>query len=273
MNYVNEAIKRQPFSDKSEMDEAIKEHIAEHGKALNDTTIEILRLLSRYAVKYPGVAFLKYGTIARAIGKSRITVIRNITKLVIAGIIEKVAVMREVNGGNGANMYVIKPSKLTDDTPAVISRKESEKATETRLEDVKTESEPCSFNKLNTFINNTYSNRPQSLYETFKSTVNNFVNDSKLTNKLYGIFVAQTSYFSNRTEFLTEGLEALRIAFMATKRKSIRNLAGYYNGVLSQLLDKQYEAMNEELFEGYYEKEQRKARQQLAEELNELGVY
>jgi hypothetical protein len=36
------------------------------------------------------------------------------------------------------------------------------------------------------------------------------------------------------------GLQALKTAIFATKRKKIRNLAGYYNGVLDRMLDDLY---------------------------------
>ncbi|XYY59585.1 hypothetical protein ACNSPU_17030 [Bacillus velezensis] len=42
------------------------------------------------------------------------------------------------------------------------------------------------------------------------------------------------------------GLEAVRQTFIATKRKSIRNLAGYYNGVLDRMLDRLFVARFDE---------------------------
>ncbi|WP_282062890.1 hypothetical protein [Bacillus pumilus] len=36
------------------------------------------------------------------------------------------------------------------------------------------------------------------------------------------------------------GLNALRIAFIGVKRKHIRNIVGYYNGILTNLFDNLY---------------------------------
>ena len=40
------------------------------------------------------------------------------------------------------------------------------------------------------------------------------------------------------------GLIALKTTLIATKRKKIRNLAGYFNGVLDRMLDRLYYDIN-----------------------------
>ncbi|MDW7616994.1 hypothetical protein SC499_20310 [Peribacillus simplex] len=87
-------------------------------------------------------------------------------------------------------------------------------------------------------------------YGQFREMVANFVSDRKLTNRLYGIYLAQTNYLRGAYEsakLLAEGIEALKVTFFATKRKSIINVGGYYNGTLSKLLDGLYEATMSEL--------------------------
>ncbi|MEK5107237.1 hypothetical protein MHI57_10835 [Cytobacillus sp. FSL K6-0129] len=94
------------------------------------------------------------------------------------------------------------------------------------------ENEPFNSFKQNTVINNTY--------RAFKQSVEYYVKDAKLTNKLYGIYIAQTSYIKNCHEsidLLNCGIEAVMTTFKATKRKAIRNIAGYYHGVLDRVLD------------------------------------
>ncbi|MGX4199812.1 tyrosine-type recombinase/integrase [Bacillus sp. JK74] len=81
----------------------------------------------------------------------------------------------------------------------------------------------------------------QNTYAAFKSAVNTFVSDRRLTNKLYGIYLAHTLYLKGvyAADILQGiGLEAVRQTFIATKRKPICNLAGYYNGVLDRMLDR-----------------------------------
>ncbi|MDJ1630639.1 hypothetical protein QNN00_08645 [Bacillus velezensis] len=45
------------------------------------------------------------------------------------------------------------------------------------------------------------------------------------------------------------GLEAVRQTFIATKRKPIRNLAGYYNGVLDRMLDRLFATRFDEMID------------------------
>ena len=71
MNYLS---KYQSFANKYELNEAIASHLNDHRHKLYDTDRDILTLLSRYAVKYPGVAHLKVGTIAKSVNKSDRTV-------------------------------------------------------------------------------------------------------------------------------------------------------------------------------------------------------
>lgn len=66
----------------------------------------------------------------------------------------------------------------------------------------------------------------------------------------YGIYLAHTSFLKGvyDSETLEEiGLYAVRQTFVATKRKHIRNLAGYYNGMLDRMLDRLYETRFDEL--------------------------
>ncbi|WP_079707598.1 helix-turn-helix domain-containing protein [Paraliobacillus ryukyuensis] len=203
MGYVSLAIQKQTFANKSEMNEAIKVHIANHSTDLPDTAIEILQLLPRYACKYPGVAFLKNATIAKLIGKSRVTVIRNVNKLVNSGIIEKVSIMREINGGNGSNLYVIRgiadirksETCFVNDTPQPIHRTEATKPTESSEKQPKGYPEPVSLLNYNKSITCTYSERRLApTYKRFKNSIEQFVekDERKLVIRLYGVYLGNT---------------------------------------------------------------------------------
>lgn len=124
----------------------------------------------------------------------------------------------------------------------MLPRQAAEKPTETKPEAPKRENEAVISQSKLKLLRNTYS--------AFKSAVNTFVSDRKLTNKLYGIYLAHTSYLKGvyAANTLQEiGLEAVRQTFIATKRKAIRNLAGYYNGVLDQMLDRLFDARFDDL--------------------------
>ncbi|MEC1670601.1 MULTISPECIES: helix-turn-helix domain-containing protein [Bacillus subtilis group] len=233
--YTKEASKMTSFRSVDELNDAIRTHIYRNKSDLTPAAIEVLKVLSRHAVKTLGVAYLKLATIAELIGKHRVTVIRSIKRLINLGIIHKEIKYRPVSGGNGANMYIILPAFKTDVTPSVLPRQAAEKPTKTKAEVLKRENEAVISQSENKLLRNTYA--------AFKSAVNTFVSDRKLTNKLYGIYLAHTSYLKGvyAADTLQEiGLEAISQTFIATKRKAIRNLSGYYNGVLDRMLDRLY---------------------------------
>ncbi|MGQ8967565.1 helix-turn-helix domain-containing protein [Bacillus subtilis] len=239
--YTKEASKMASFRSVDELNGAIRTHIYRNKSDLTPAAIEVLKVLSRHAVKTPGVAYLKLATIAELIGKHRVTVIRSIKRLINLGIIRKEIKYRPVTGGNGANIYIILPAVKTDVTPSVLPRQAAEKPTEVKPEAPERENESVISQSKLKFLQNTYA--------VFKSAVNTFVSDQKLTSKLYGIYLAHTSYLKGvyAADTLQEiGLEAVRQTFIATKRKSIRNLAGYFNGVLDRMLDRLYAARFDE---------------------------
>ena len=139
--YTKEATKMASFRSVDELNGAIRTHIYRNKSDLTPAAIEVLKVLSRHAVKTLGVAYLKLATIAELIGKHRVTVIRSIKRLINLGIIRKEIKYRPVSGGNGANMYVILPATKADVTPSVLPRQAAEKSTETKPEAPKRENE------------------------------------------------------------------------------------------------------------------------------------
>jgi hypothetical protein len=241
MQYLREY---QTFESVAELNAAIKSHLYANNFDLNDTDKYVLTIIAQHAAKYPGVAHLKAATIADKVGKSIVTVRRVINRLVNFGIIEKVPTLRKVSGGKGANILRILPY----DQSAMTSRQQPENPHDNGVEAPKSKSEtitPLSYENT-VIINNTYQAdkpRRQSPYNRFKKFVENFVNDRKLTNKLYGIYLAQTKPLKqafNAAELLEIALDAVKAAFMATKRKPIRSITGYFNNTLDRMLDDLY---------------------------------
>ncbi|MEC1157577.1 hypothetical protein [Cytobacillus horneckiae] len=139
-----------------------------------------------------------------------------------------------MSGGQGANIIQILPASSIDDQAEVSMRQDAVEPVVASDGHIENENEPFISFKQNTVINN-------NTYCMFKQSVSYFVNDSQLTNKLYGIFLAQTSYIKHcyeSSELLDCGIEAVMTTFKATKRKPIRNMAGYYHGVLDRVLDR-----------------------------------
>jgi DNA-binding MarR family transcriptional regulator len=227
------------FETIDQLNETVREYKRLFAAELNPTEIAVLNLLHRYSAKYTGVSFLRKGKIAELIGKSRRTVIRVCNRLEALGIIRQYEIARPTDKRQTSNAIVIQPQKPVETanvTPEATGNVTPNKTTSSL--------------KQNSYVYNTYASQvlPQSItpYVRFKNTVGYFVEDLKLTNKLYGIYLAQTSYIREHhtaEELLCAGLEAVRIAFTATKRKRLRNIAGYFHGTLERLLDRLYEAI------------------------------
>lgn len=225
----------QTFQSKQQLNEAVSDHLAMHRYNLTETVRKVLTVISRYAVKFPGVAHLKAATIAESIGMSEKTVRRAVNHLQDLRIVRKVVTNRKVSGGQGANIMQILPFENVVVQAKVSKREEAVKPVIPSVQPSENSSEPYYSLKQNNVINNTY-----SAYVQFAKMVGNFVSDQKQTNKLYGIYLAQTVCLRTAyepSELLSEGIGALKIAFSATKRKAIHNLCGFYSGVLTKRLD------------------------------------
>ncbi|MEK5426974.1 helix-turn-helix domain-containing protein [Cytobacillus sp. FSL R7-0680] len=236
MHYL---IEYKTFQSKHEMNEAVAEHLSEHRYDLSETDRTVLNTIACYSVKYAGASHLKAATLAKLVGKSDKTVRRSINRLCELRIIRKVVMMRPVSGGNGANIIQILPFDARNDQPESSNREEAVKPVVASDKTPISENKPFNFINQNNIINNTYC-APTTPYVRFKQSVAYYVKDAKLTNKLYGIYLAHTSFLRNCHEsidLLNCGIEAVMTTFKATKRKAIRNITGYYHGVLDRVLD------------------------------------
>ena len=242
MNYLTNY---QPFTNKHELNEAVSAHLTRSKYELNETDRDVLVMLSRYAVKYPGVAHLKISTIAKTLKKSDRTIQRSIRKLEHLLIIERKPFMRQVTGGYGANLYIFLP-------PNVISNlspcEEEVKSSTPTVESTNLENEPIlSISNKDPYIHNTYEQVPVTHYTRFKNCIQSFKGEDNqpLISRLYGVYRAQVlrllkfDIYKEKTElFEVLSIQAINITFQATKKKKIRNLFGYYDGVLRGLIDK-----------------------------------
>jgi len=234
MQYLNEY---KTFDNVDQLNNAIKAHLVEHKFELNETDRQTLTFIARHAVKYPGVAHLKTETIAQAVGKSKRTVQRVIRKLERLGIIERLTFFRKIKGGYGANVYrvispvsrranVVEPCEPTDE------QAENQNETNNLL------------NSNNNYKNNTY---VKTFYDQFRELINHTLGnvEKSLIYRLYGVYKAHSTPLLRMNAFNREdvemiGWQALKTAIMATKRKKIRNLAGYFNGVLDRMYERLY---------------------------------
>ncbi|MBA9028483.1 helix-turn-helix domain-containing protein [Peribacillus huizhouensis] len=245
------------FASVEELNEAILLHL--DSLELTKTETEVLLLLARYSCVYPGVSFLCKTKIAEMIGKSRRTVIRVCLKLEQLGAIRQYEMKRTTDMKQTSNAIVIQFIQKEKLVQTDLSSTKEDVVTQEMPENV-TPKSCIPFKQKNKELDHTYQDGHSSAYQRFKGMIHNFVSDCPLVDKLYGIYVAQTHYIKNvytQEELLHIGISAIKTCFQATKRKKIRNLAGYYNGTLSNMLDQLYydsvfpnfdeEATNEEL--------------------------
>ncbi|USK59191.1 helix-turn-helix domain-containing protein [Peribacillus asahii] len=229
------------FESVSDLNEAIRHYKRLFADELNKTELAVLDLLAQHSCKYPGVSFLRKTKLGELIGKSRRTMIRVCKRLETLGIIRQYEMKRNSDMQQTANAIVIQ-APVTQAPTESVTQKNSDSPKLENIKDINTYPPEKSVDLQPRKVSTPYSQ--------FRDRVNNFVKNRKLTNRLYGIYLAQTKHLRvayEPTELLTEGIEAIKVTFQATKRKAIKNLYGYYSGTLRKLLDGLYEATMAEL--------------------------
>jgi DNA-binding Lrp family transcriptional regulator len=202
----------------------LNESIRKHSANLTGTMAAVLDVLSRHSCKYPGVSFLTKTNIGKLVGKSRRTIIRVCQRLEEQGIIRQYEMKRSSDMQQTSNAIVILPVKICD-----VAQNQAP-VTQAPSENVTPINSPSLSNQP--LLHNTST----SPYVRFKQ----LIADKKLRNKIYGIWLAHTSYLKNVYDadvLLNVGVTAVMTTFKADK---VRNAAGYYNGVLDRMLDKLY---------------------------------
>jgi hypothetical protein len=236
------------FDTIAEMDAAAEQHLSLHWDNLTKSDRQVLDVIRRYSVKY-GAAHVKHGTIEDVTGKSNVTVRRAIRKLVKLEIIEKVHYIRPVMSGLGANIYIILPF---DDQGKMNDRDHDEKSyNDEDNKQVSKDEALLSKSLLRSKYNYTSPADSQklstSLFSRMKELLSGTIGDTKLAREFYGIHRATSGrmlkydiYKDDKHIFEDLAYRALMITVMATKKKAIRNMLGYFKGVLDKLVDETY---------------------------------
>ena len=129
-------------------------------------------------------------------------------------------------GGQGANLYIFKPYHQLEEVPVA-----TEVCEEKPVEDVNQEIEQV----------------PVTHYTRFKNLVQSYTGEENadFASQLYGIYRAQsirlmkfTIHADKGELFETLALQAVTILFQATKKKTVHNLFGYFDGIYRELIDK-----------------------------------
>ena len=207
--------------------------------------LTIMEYLKRHSCRFLGVSFKGKRKIAVDLQMSDRTIIRACHRLEKLGFIKQYAMKRSSDMQQTVNAIVFQPFDN--------GKKQSVRQKAEEMSDQKNNI-PL---KQDSLLHNTYQpSAPKTFYYQFKAFIQNTIGENQsLINRLFGVYKAQTAvlirYGAYSKTFVEQaGYEALKTAVMATKIKNIRNLPGYFNGVLDQILDRMvHEEMQQILLE------------------------
>ncbi|MCM3572526.1 helix-turn-helix domain-containing protein [Mesobacillus subterraneus] len=219
------------FRSQQTMDETIYAHI-EHLRSneVPESVIDVLLFFGRSSLRVLGVSFAKYDTIAESIGKSKSTVIRAVKTLKQYGMIDVIPTLKKwgcYGHSRKKSVNVIRVLNVSM-TPQADTAEATANANEGTLSDTVITTEPIILKQQELL------HKTSQPYTRFKS----LISDKKLRNKIYGIWLAHTSYirdYYDQDTLVDIGIQAIMITF---KSRKARSKTSYYNGVLDRLLDR-----------------------------------
>ncbi|MDV6378190.1 hypothetical protein ORD22_08005 [Sporosarcina sp. GW1-11] len=231
------------FATKEQLDAAARTHADIHYNAMNKTDRAVLEMIRCYSVKYLA-AHLKHETMEKKLGLSNSTIRRALRKLAKLEIIERVQFVRPVLNGLGANIYVILP---VTDQGEMDSPEKADEPCHDAVSDVVSQKEASFLKSTNIKQQSKTSHlADEQLSTTLFSKMKNVLALTGDTSKARDLFAIYRSLSNRMLRFeIHQGKEKLfeelayraaRISVMATKTKNIRNVAGYFSGVLRQLI-------------------------------------
>lgn len=96
------------FKNKEELNYTIRAFLYHYKHKLTPAAIQTLKIISRFAIKIPGVCWAKIATIAKLAEKARRTIQRALDLLEEFGIVKRIKTIRK-NGGYGHSVIIIQP--------------------------------------------------------------------------------------------------------------------------------------------------------------------
>jgi DNA-binding Lrp family transcriptional regulator len=196
---------------------------------LKRNLLTVMEYLKRHSCKFFGVSFKGKRKIAADLEMSDKTITRLCKRLEVLGFIKQYAMKRSSDMQQTSNAIVIQPAKT-----------ENVRQKAVKMSDQKNNI----FLKQNQLLNNTYSAKSVTFYQRFRNLVENMIGQNQsLVSRLYGVYRAHSTALIKHGAFDKQDVEnismtALHTAIIRTKTKKIRNLAGFYNGVLNKMLDR-----------------------------------
>lgn len=196
--------------------------------------LTIIEYIKRHSCRFFGVSYKGKRKIAADLEMSDKTITRLCKRLEVLGFIKQHAMKRSSDMQQTSNAIVIQPMKMASENENV------------RQEAIKMSDQENKISlKQDHLLHNTYQPAaPVSFYRRFKEFVSMTIGeDQPLISRLYGVYKAHTTVLTKygayeSTTVEDVGYKALRASVMAMKSKRIKNLPGFYNGVLDRMLDR-----------------------------------
>ena len=157
--------------------------------------------------------------------------------------------------GLGANIYAILPF---NDQSKMTTPEKADKPCDSKSEAVEVETESLFSKSLLTKDLKRTSPAEQSsttLFGKMKALLSTTIGEDSLARRIFGVYRCRSLYMlkfsihEDKAELFEDlAIQALHISVQATKRKNIRNIPGYFDGVLRELID---EALFSDIFKEY----------------------
>jgi DNA-binding Lrp family transcriptional regulator len=223
------------FQSIEELNKTVRQYKENFKTKLSKSTVAVLDQLHRYSAKYIGVSFRTKNHIAEGLDISRKTVQRACKVLEDLGIIKQLEMKRKSDMRQTSNAIIILPivNDVQQDIPKIKEECPTIKTTPVLKQNIiKERNEPLSAD----FVSN-------KVPKQFSNYVQYFYNNRHTVEELFSVVSIQTRYFYHYSEYdrVSLGLEAFKQMIRNIKLgKKIKNVFGYYFGIVKNLLDQEY---------------------------------
>jgi DNA-binding Lrp family transcriptional regulator len=231
------------FNDINELNKTVRQYKEIFADQLNKSTLAVLDQLHRYSAKYIGVSFRTKNHIAESLNISRKTVQRACRVLEDLGIIKQLEMKRKSDMRQTSNAIIFMPivEDVQQDKPEIKEECPTIKTTPVLKQNIiKERNEPLNCE----FVSN-------KVPKEFTEYVQYFYSNPQTIEELFSVVSLQTQYLFHYSvkDRVSLGLEAFKQMIRNIKLgKKIKNVFGYYFGIVKNLLDQEYL----ELLEGEY---------------------
>lgn len=231
------------FKTIEELNMTVRKYKENFAEQLNKSIMLVLEQLHRYSVKYIGVSFRTKNHIAVSLNISRKTVQRACKVLEDLGVIKQFEMKRKSDMRQTSNAIIIVPfeENVQQDTQENKEICPAKKTTSISLKQNinKERNEPLNIDWVSSRVPKKFINYVQYFY-----------NNAQTVEELFSVVSIQTRYLYHYSEpdRINLALNAFKQLIRNIKlgKKKIRNIFGYYFGIVKNLLDQEYwELLNE----------------------------